>query len=324
MRRSALTILIAFAVGLLAAAPTSAQEGQAAETAATPATKDPFDVTVGFDPDSNNFGATMKGSRMYFDEKRVYDPDDAQFDPWRATYAEVSTDAYWGAAPDALNNASVSFRPGFMRWFSRTVTADGVEVKQDTLNHLEIYADARVKYGQFKGEAGDATAVNVNQTLIGAGVDWGFAGALVRWIASQAPDDGGANGDPFEAGTESNLDATPVLSLRYYHVIDTSDSPQDVPAGIEADKLVMQLKGDLSVPRISFGETRLRFLFDAKATYPTRGDRRDVETFVDIAIAAKLPNLDVQPVIRYVSGDNEGFQFDKQILAGFLWNFTKR
>jgi hypothetical protein len=321
VKRRLFLFFVLFTVAIGNVVPAWADDDETSTTA--PATKDPFDVTVGFDPDSNNFGATMKGSRMYFDEKRIYDSSNPNFNPWRAAYAEVSTDAYWGASPDALNNASVSFRPGLMRWFSRTVTANGVAINQDTLNHLEIYADARVKYGQFKGESADAAVLNVNQTLVGAGVDWAFAGALVRWIASQEPDDGTGD-DPFAAGTESNLDATPVLSLRYYHVIDTSDSPQDVPAGIDADKLVMQFKGDLSVPRISFGETRLRFLFDAKATYPTRGSERDVETFVDIAIAAKMPNVDVQPVVRYVSGENEGFTFDKQILAGFLWNFARR
>lgn len=296
--------------------------------------KDPFKITVGYDADNGGFGASVKGSRVYFNDN----PDKQPFDAWRIPYVEIVTDAHWSPQPDALNNAAISLRPGVMRFISQeNVAAPGTF--SDSLNHVEIYADLRERYGQFKGQTA-GQVVNVSQSIVGVGVDYAFLGKLVKCILSvdagqpcaQDPktllDDIDTSGDdPFKApkasGRSLSLDKTPVLSIRYYHVMDTSDTAQQVPKGIDSDKIVAQFKGDLTIPRLGGARARFRFLFDLSVDYPTKGSNRALHDFYDVAIAMQLGKMPAKPVVRYTNGEQGGFKFDRQFLIGFLWDVAK-
>jgi hypothetical protein len=134
--------------------------------------KEPFKITVGYDADNGGFGASVKGSRVYFNDN----PDKQPFDAWRIPYAEVVIDAHCSPQPDALNNSAVSFRPGVMRFISQeNVAAPGT--CSDSLNHVEVYVDLAKVRPVFKGQTA-GQVVNVNQSIVG--VDYAFVGKLVN------------------------------------------------------------------------------------------------------------------------------------------------
>ncbi|HKR66364.1 MAG TPA: hypothetical protein VJZ00_21735 [Thermoanaerobaculia bacterium] len=58
---------------------------------------------------------------------------------------------------------------------------------------------------------------------------------------------------------------------------------------------------------------------DLKAGKPMKGDDRDIEFHADIALKMMQPDKKIGFVIRYRTGEDLGFEYDKQLLAGLVY-----
>lgn len=113
------------------------------------------------------------------------------------------------------------------------------------------------------------------------------------------------------------LEAPPKFTIGYYHPFRT-DGNADLPEKIEADKVTATFEADSTV--FSGSALPIRFLANLSATYATRGDHK---TAGKIDVGFGLPRLTDKVVLKYVSGEKDGFKYDRAIILGVVLQFAQ-
>jgi hypothetical protein len=254
--------------------------------------------------EDGSLGATLKGDELFTDDRLRFKIKNG----FGAAYLGLATDVSLNSATDALNQSALSLQPGlfFGGFWPGFLPAAPV---------VDVYLDIRQRYGQYKQE--DESISNVNQLLVGAALRFQVPGAyaLLRRIDQLRP--------PSESPASSDL---PYLVITYYTVQDSSDTMQPIPEEIEVDKFVARLHGSLLAPfaGITLGlkgsPAPLKFSYDLSLTKPMSGDNQEWENLVDLALYVDREGQ-MKPVIQYKNGSKEGFKFDRQLIAGLLWQF---
>jgi hypothetical protein len=326
-RRTALLVVLAALIGVPLAAQTTS--GGTAPTPAPPAAPaaqeedeeendSPFDFSFGPQEDGS-VGAVLKGNEFYPLGGRSL--NSALFSP----FVGLEVDAGWNNDPDALGNASFSFKPAFT--VSSLTQRDGAP--STTGPWLYVFADGRARFGRFK-EEGEQDPADVNQAMLGAGVQfrWTTPDRIYAWLP--------------ERRRPTQLLEPPSLTFTYYTVQSTNaDDDAILPEGVTADVVQATLRSELIIPLLGcrthdvpvpaepgpFPEagwtTTCPFSLDARltATQPTTGDS-ETEFLADIGIVYETGGK-LKPVIRYRSGAEHGLEYDRQLLLGLLWEFVQ-
>ena len=247
-------------------------------------------------------------------------------------YAQYSVNGEYG---DAGKNriADIDVTPGFTRaWLIRNPEPPGCPeaFPQVPGGSASVYATVRNRYADIDKTA----AVNYQNTAMG-GVGAKlrvYPPFLLRWTGI----------------TGKDVDM-PTFSATYYNAF-SEDSPNP---NITADQIQLAFRAEVPVPFTvnrkelkTFKEARTEWLkraqcdanfdFDAnpppkrpefpvnlsvelKASRPTSGDDNDdTEFFADVALTWLQPNSKVGLAVRYRSGQDLGFEYDRQYLAGVL------
>lgn len=284
--------------GILVLAVTLAQAG-AAQTGNDNSGKNPFKLNIGPQADGG-FGLSVKGQdirRLFGGQRHV-------------AFALYGADGAFNLDADKRDNVEVFLKPG-------VVVFGGSGLDYD----LAVTGDVVQRFGELKTTSGSID--EVNQTIVGATLIW-IPRPFQRWVEPPL-----ASGDPADCwflGTCTAkpiaTDAPPSVTLSYYHPVDHSSNVAALPEGITATKLVGRLKGDLLILRSArWQKLPIRFVFDFSGTYATAGDA-GVEFKTDVGIGVRLKNK-FTPLLQYVSGEEAGFKYDRQLFLGLLWRLTE-
>lgn len=260
---------------------------------------DPFKFSFGLQQ-NGGIGASLKG-----DDVRVLGGGAGH-----AWFLLSTIDAQWNSKVDAADQTRVAVQPGVVLWAPRA----------GLYYDLAATIDVSQRFGEFKTT--DGTVDDINQTLVGATLIW-----IPRPLQTLA--------DRFDPPAPADVEdcwykpegcpnvkalpteAPPRVTLTYYHPVDHSKEVGALPEGIEADKIVGKFTGDVRLTRSPvLRASHLRLMWDLSLTYPTTGDR-DLQQKIDVGLGVRFPKL--TPVIRYVSGSEGGFKYDRQFLLGLLW-----
>ncbi len=249
---------------------------------------------------------------------------------WKG-YAQYSVDGEYG---DGGKNriADVSVTPGFTRsWLIQNPEPSGCgdAFPQVPGGSASVYAAIRNRYADVdKSDAVDYQ----NSALGGVGVRMRvYPPFLLRWSGI--------------TGTDVDM---PTFSATYYNAF-TSDSPDP---DLETDQIQATFRAEVPVPFTvkrselqAFKKARSEYLKNAvcdpnfdfdttpvpkrpevpvslsielKASRPTGGNDDKTQFFADVALKWLQPNSKVGLSVRYRSGEDLGFEYDREYLAGVL------
>lgn len=293
--RRVFSVLLGVMISAVGAA--AAQEPAPAPTAKNAAS--PFKFAFGVQ-EKGGVGASLKG-----EDVRPLGGGVAH-----AFFLLSSIDAHFDSKIDSPDQAIVSVKPGIVLFTP----------KGGLFYDLAATVEVGQRFGEFKTTAGDVE--NVSQTLAGVSVIW-----IPKWFQKmvRTKDISEETILPDCVFTPEGckvvkipLDAPPKVTFTYYRAFNESTATAALPQGIDADKIIGKLAGDLPVVRKL--RYPIRFVFDLSATKPTTGAERDLETKVDVGIGVRLKQF--TPLLRYVTGEEGGFKYDKQVLLGLLWRFA--
>ncbi|HEX9983921.1 MAG TPA: hypothetical protein VGF69_11705 [Thermoanaerobaculia bacterium] len=283
----------------------------------------PWDFTFGPQEDGA-FATTIKGSTYYplapTDPNSWPDSARRLFTP----YVGVEADGGWSSAADATNNLTFSVRPAMA---IQAITPGTKTLPPSTDGPwLFGFLDFRQRYGDFTGEDSDTTT-RVNQSLLGAGVEYRFAKFPRRYH------------DFLEKSNRpiGKLVQAPSLSLAYYTERDTSVEDAELPEGIGDDVLSAVARAELTLPlqcksetvaadpndqNNIFGsgtKTTCPWALSVKFTtsWPFDSEDTNFQYLGDIALIYET-GRELKPVFRYRSGTEHGLQVDRQIILGVL------
>jgi len=296
-------------------------------TTATKTSTSPWDFTFGPQEDGT-FGTTIKGSTYY--SLAPTDPSSWSHDARRlfTPFIGVDADGGWNSAPDALNNFSVSLKPSLA---IQTITP-GTPGENGTPPSTDGpwffgFLDLRQRFGHFKSE-GDETAMQVNQSLLGAGVEFRITRFNARYDSLMK-----SSNLPIP-----KLFQPPSLSLTYYTERDTSADDADLPDGITDDTLAATLRTEIPLPiqcevetvipqedpedpldTVTGQKAACPWQFSAKVTasWPFDSVNTDLEYLGDVALIYDTGS-ELKPVLRFRSGTEHGLQYDRQLILGVL------
>ncbi|MGQ0621196.1 MAG: hypothetical protein ACT4QA_14955 [Panacagrimonas sp.] len=324
------------------AAPQAAGE-DAADVASDEKKLDIGPLRLTFGPTEDGFyGTTLKGEgRHIFRELSTAPLNWLAKEPGSITGYTTSlgyvVDGGWAGGDEANNNVSVNLRPGLdWLWMRseqdyRAVTPETArKVLEDSKERLEkcrqtvsvqlkpvrvrdcvtlifpqprlsigIFGDLRYRYGYFTQ---DEQRVSVNQAILGAGL------RMTRFT----PDLGWVN-------------SWPRLSVGYYTVKDTETSSGEVPDDIESD--VIKLDASTKFNLWKRGSTNggqdyaIRLYLDIEASKPTEGDDRDWQALYQAQLLFKTDG-DFKPALTYRDGEEQGLDYDKQVIFGILYELA--
>lgn len=293
----------------------------------------PLDFSFG-PQEGGHLGALLKGDRFYTLSRISADSWDPARRALLSPFAGMEVDAGWSSEPDALNNASLSFKPAFgLSRIGRRVIENPITQEPDTVPTtagpwLYGYADLRQRWGRIRAAEGGAPEA-VNQTMLGGGAElrWvGFNRAYADLLGSLGLDTG-------------REDQPPWLGLTYYTVQTTYTEAAELPDGILADALQATLRFDATLPLLCTGEAaappaaRDDPFADVAGTVRTcpfgvTGELTRTwprgaggELFRDVGIYMNTGS-NLKPVLRFRSGEEHGLSYDRQLLLGILWSLS--
>jgi len=248
---------------------------------------------------------------------------------WKG-YAQYSVNGEYG---DSAKNriADITVTPGFTRsWLIRNPEPSGCgdAFPQVPGGSASVYTEVRNRYADVdKSDAVDYQ----NTALGGVGARLRiYPPFLIRWSGI----------------TGADVDM-PTFSATYYNAF-TNDNPDP---DLETDQIQVAFRAELPVPFTlkrselrAFKKARSEYLkkavcdpnfdfstpppkrpqfpvslsIELKASRPTGGDNDKSAFFADIALKWLQPNSKVGLSVRYRSGEDLGFEYDREYLAGVL------
>ena len=297
--------------------------------------KSPWDFTFGPTEDGN-FGTALKGGKWYplrratlsEQEKVKQNTTDFQL---MSPYVGVEIDGAWNSKPDALNNLSFSVKPSLA--LQRVFYTEGGALGKTPNTRgpwLFAFLDGRQRFGHFK-EGNEETAKEINQTLLGAGVEVRLTPVPYKYAESLLGKRTGV------------LEQAPSFSLTYYTVRNSGRDEGEVPEELTVDTLQAKASAAFTIPfQCSTSSTAAapdpNDPFEAQpvvnikcpwkldlaytVSLPTKGDDTDLQHLGDFALIYETGGA-MKPVIRLRSGKEHGLEYDRQIILGVLWNLLQ-
>lgn len=295
-----------------------------------------------FGPDDNGkLGASLSGGKRVGGEWLRGGPQ--QEPPKGASwshvgYLEYASDGSLTAEQDAANNFTMSLRPG-ISWI-RTVSPvdtgrptrdladeqqkacadsydDYIGGKLDAVRAscplldppvptfaIAAFGDLRYRYGNVA--AADGTVTRVNQSIIGGGAE-------IYWMGASAL---------------SLFEEWPRFGIGYYNVASTDDVPVQLPDSLTANHVVAWTRMRLNVPLAlrhdpAAGDSYpFRVHGEWKFSKPTSGPVKEWEQFALVQLVADLGE-ELKPAISFREGEEQGLEFDRQLLFGLLYELAK-
>ncbi|MDP3859945.1 MAG: hypothetical protein Q8Q73_19460 [Stagnimonas sp.] len=252
------------------------------------------ELSLAFGPqEDGGFGSNLKADLFY-------SPDQARVGDMFAGYLGLKGDAHWSSADEALNQSSLSLQLGV--W--TMLNGAGFMLASPA---VELYVDVRQRYGQFQDGAGGEIE-NVDHTLTGLGAEFQVPGSyiLLNWLSRLSKE----------------RDQPPIISVTHYWNRDQSDQAQDLPDALKADELLVQLHGQLTVPKLKLADAPVRLQYEFGFTKPTTGNDRAWQDFTKLALVIDAGD-EIKPALIYSRGEQDGLEYDKRLLLGLLWSFGK-
>jgi hypothetical protein len=278
----------------------------------------PIDITLGFD---KGLGGTAKGEYV----SAIGEITDANaFAPGYT----LNLDAAGNTSSKKADNATLA---GGIGWVS--VDPSSFYPK------FAAFLQAQAKTGQVEKTSGSGFD-RVNQVVIGATVEY-VPQTLVDFVTK------GHSVDPAKISavqlrcsvltedeackklledlekSAGKIEAPPFFSAGYFHPLRTSGGDAgDLPNGIEANKITVEFVADNHLPGIHpFGKP-LHVTANLSATYPMTGSDKKLQGKIDVGVGLDLTST-FTPILKYVSGEKDGFTYDKSVLVGFLFDLAK-
>lgn len=288
----------------------------------------PYKFTAGID-EGNAFGASVHGSHA-FPLSWLSEAQPKKLDR-DAIYTKLYTDllldidAGWSTKPDALNNASLSFKPALQWTLNRSFKSgpssstkiskplaplagspaenggiilgggSGRFEAAEEIFVLGSYGDFRYRYGNFK----DGTGVSrINQFFAGGGTQLYLIKASQYALFREAPR----------------------VAVGYYTVMASSGLPAAIPDGLTADHVTVDatVKLRLPFPNVDLAHSHLELDASYRGSQATTGGNRGYENFVEATLFYRTQSGQ-RPAVTYRSGKEQGLSYDRQVIVGLLW-----
>jgi hypothetical protein len=113
------------------------------------------------------------------------------------------------------------------------------------------------------------------------------------------------------------LQVPPRFTFGYYHPVRT-DGDANLPENIDAGKVTATFEAD----NVVGARFPLRLVANISGTYALGGDK---EFGGKIDVGVGLPQLSEKftPIVKYVSGEKDGFEYDQAVILGVIVDFAK-
>ncbi|HEX7680190.1 MAG TPA: hypothetical protein VF713_18810 [Thermoanaerobaculia bacterium] len=299
--------------------------------------KKPFDFEAG--PDA----ATLKGKGVFFDFRAEMGtpaapttttsspgPSPTVVVPW-TPFISYDVNATYNYSDSSKRIAEVSLQPSVVRGWARggDPFAGAVSVRSSIMPYLDLRSR--------NTNAPSSTTDDKQKSFF-----YGGAGVQFRQEFRTILTWEGLTGTDFEQ---------PTLGMTYYKKI-SGNLPMDAPQGFDAvqARLTLEIPIPLTASFDSAAEYRRQytqfladslraasganvtpvpptaarpsfpfsFSVDFKVSRPTDGTSHKVEHFADLALKMIQPGAKVGYVLRYRTGKDLGFEYDRKLLAGVL------
>lgn len=261
----------------------------------------PFSFTFGPQKDGG-FGANLKGDEFY------------SLDQWRmelgtsfmVPYVSVTADGKWSSQVSSTNSSDVALLIG--------VFFGSLDIMAFSLASpvFDLQVDGRHQAGTVH-DAATNTSGQLSRNLLGATfkAQIPYAHMLVTSIANRT----------------NSVDPIPYLSVTYHHVSDNSDAQVVANPAIVSDQWAAGLYADLHVPGANFtwDKKKWEMLFEAELVWSRATEGADQEWKRLTSLALKLDSgQELKPVLRYLSGTQEGLEYDRRLILGILWELARK
>jgi hypothetical protein len=183
------------------------------------------------------------------------------------------------------------------------------------------------KNGQFEK---DKQIKKVNQLVAGATVEY-VPAAFSHWVINMVsiPVDQVPTTNPCLGMTADErakhpeckikpgppLEAPPKFTIGYYHPF-RSDGDIELPEKIDADKITATFEADNRIGK------KLRVVANLSGTYALKGNK-EFGGKIDVGIGFPSVSERFTPVVKYVSGEKDGFKVDSAVILGVILDFAK-
>lgn len=201
-----------------------------------------------------------------------------------------------------------------------------------------IFLQLQGKTGQYKDETANALR-RANQLVVGITAEF-VPKRFTDWVLNKVKaEDGGFTIDPChtdpvamktdeckailekEQKEAAPLELPPRFVIGLYRPLTTSGDQIKLPDGLESDKLTAEFIADNRIGVKFFGRP-VRITASLAATYPITGDEKKLKGKVDLGVGLDVSKK-FTPVVKYISGNKDGFTYSNSVLVGILWDFAK-
>lgn len=262
----------------------------------------PFSFTFGPQKDGG-LGASLKGDEFLSPDKWRASVGSASF---VAPYVGVVAEGKWSSETSSTNSADIALQIG--AFFGSL----DIAIFSPASPAFDLQIDGRYQAGTVHDAATNTTG-QLNRNLLGATfkAQVPYAYKLVNTIADYT----------------DWMDPIPYLSLTYHHVSDNSDPQVAANPAIVSDQLAAGLYADLHIPSANFNLNgkKWQLLFEAQLVWSRATEGADQEWKRMTNLALKLDSgQELKPVLRYMSGTQEGLEYDRQLILGLLWELANK
>jgi hypothetical protein len=246
-------------------------------------------LVVGAD-DDGGIGAKLKFQRVDTLTDWVFD------NATSTVYWGATADGTWSSKQDSKNQAEASGELGFVTWFNTL---------ESTSEHLLTAAFSfKGRRGSFETAPGEFTTVD----------EYLYGPKLIYRFSTQDLND-------FLQKHGGDLGERPSFTFGWYRVGGKTSELIQLPDRLRADAFYAQFRFD--TPLIPLSRTTQRAVMlaiIAQATKPLDGADRSWGTYVDATISVGTTSS-MRPAISFVTGEKDGFHYDRQLLLGLVWDY---
>lgn len=294
--------------------------------------------------DDGDFGTSIKGGDTILEGLLVNCAGSSNFSGTKFRpigRLKYEVDAGWTTAKDSMNSSSVSLRPMLSIHVvdytqARRATAaspasplgslteeeaateliensdTGTFIAPRTNAVVSLFADVRHRFGEVDDGAGGI--VRANQFIYGGGLE------LSWWAASRI----GAARDADGPGPLYGFFRDPPrLTAGYYSADDVNGNEAPVPKELEADYVTTTAALHLAMPWFTkpIYKSPLLLNYDYKGSKATSGPDDGYASYHNVQLVYAI-DAKAKPVLSYRSGEEQGLEYDRQVILGILWSLV--
>lgn len=253
---------------------------------------------------------------------------------------DYSIDAGWTSASNSRNSSSFSLRPTLSLQKMRFVgvkspgyvlpaSPEGSLTIEDAAELLEeppsgrfiaprpitaisFFADLRYRFGEF--DDGNNGVTRANQFIYGGGIEASWLGA--NWLGEAR--EGRNEAGPFYGFFRE----PPRLSLGYYRAEEADGNETPVPEELSADYVTLMASFEVALPWPGdhLYESPVLLRYQYKGSEPTTGGA-GFESYHNASLVYVL-GAKASPALTFRSGQEQGLEYDRQVILGILWSFA--